>query len=64
MVEAVNGADEGYGEARLLKQLQSQQNSTAAGWLSGLMADVNRFVGRAIQHDDITLLVLRCGGRH
>jgi len=58
VVEAVNDADEEYGEARLLARVQSAPNESSDATLKWVMADVNAFVGPARQHDDITCLVL------
>jgi sigma-B regulation protein RsbU (phosphoserine phosphatase) len=59
LLEAVNGSDEEYGEARLLSQLQTAIPESSDSTLQRVMADVNAFVGQARQHDDITALVLR-----
>lgn len=58
-VEAVNETGQEYGEARLVPLLEAAPPETAAETLKRVMADVNRFVGYARQHDDITCLVLR-----
>ena len=59
LMEAVNGADEEYGEGRLLAQIQAVPAESSDATLQRIMADVNAFVGQARQHDDITALVLR-----
>ncbi len=59
VVEAVNDADEEYGEARLLARLQSAPPESSDATLQRIMSDVNAFAGQARQHDDITALVLR-----
>jgi serine phosphatase RsbU (regulator of sigma subunit) len=59
VIEAVNSADEEYGEARLLARMQSAPSENSDATLNRIMADVNTFVGQARQHDDITALVLR-----
>jgi len=60
VVEAVNNADEEYGERRLLAcLLTSPAEESAADVLRRVMLDVNAFVGYVRQHDDITCLVLR-----
>jgi len=58
LVEAVNGADEEYREARLLACIESARAEGSDATLKRIMADVNAFVGPARQHDDITCLVL------
>ena len=60
VVEAVNQAEEEYGERRLLPCLQTvPAENSAADVLRRVMFDVNSFVGQVRQHDDITCLVLR-----
>jgi phosphoserine phosphatase RsbU/P len=59
LVEAVNQAEEEYGEARLIASFQSLVVESAAETLHRIMNDVNAFVGSARQYDDITALVLR-----
>ena len=61
VVEAVNDAEEEYGEARLLPCILNAPSESADQTLRRVMADVNAFVGYARQHDDITCLVLRVG---
>jgi sigma-B regulation protein RsbU (phosphoserine phosphatase) len=61
VVEAVNDADEEYGEARLLPCIQTSPPESADEMLRRVMTEVNAFVGYARQHDDITCLVLRVG---
>jgi sigma-B regulation protein RsbU (phosphoserine phosphatase) len=59
VVEAVDDKEREYGEARLLPCIQSAPVESAGETLKRVMADVNRFVGTARQHDDITCLVLQ-----
>jgi hypothetical protein len=59
LTEAVNDADQDYGEDRLLATIQNRPAETAAETLTRVMNDVNGFVGQARQYDDITALVLR-----
>jgi sigma-B regulation protein RsbU (phosphoserine phosphatase) len=59
VIEAVNDADEEYGEARLLHCVQSIPSENASATLNRVMGEVNAFVGPARQFDDITSLVLR-----
>lgn len=63
VVEAVNGAGEEYGEARLLRCIESTPAESSDVTLKRVMADVNSFAGFARQHDDITCLVLCVGAR-
>jgi phosphoserine phosphatase RsbU/P len=59
VVEAVNEADEEYGESRLLALIAGAPQESSDAMLTRIMADVNAFAGAARQHDDITCLVLR-----
>src|SRR5215831_14906293 len=59
LVEAINEAEEEYGEERLMASFQSRVFESAAETLHRIMKDVNVFVGNARQYDDITALVLR-----
>jgi sigma-B regulation protein RsbU (phosphoserine phosphatase) len=59
LVEAVDETGQEYREARLLSLLRTAPPETAAETLKRVLSDVNRFVGFARQHDDITCLVLR-----
>ncbi len=58
LVEAVNAAGEEFGEAGIFPILTSPPRHAEAT-LKALMAEVDRFVGMARQHDDVTCLVLR-----
>ena len=59
LVEAENDKGEDYGEARMLQILAKSQSASAAEVMKALMASVDRFVGLARQHDDITCMVMR-----
>jgi hypothetical protein len=59
LVEAVNEKDEEYGEPRLLELLRTIPGASAEKTLRDMMAGVDRFVGAARQHDDVTCLLLR-----
>jgi sigma-B regulation protein RsbU (phosphoserine phosphatase) len=63
VVEAVNDADEEYGEPRLLHCVRNAPVERAENTLKRVMGDVNAFVGPARQYDDITVLVLRLEAR-
>lgn len=54
VAEAENDKSEEYGEARLVQQVLYAGRETAAETVQRVMADVDRFVGTAQQHDDIT----------
>ncbi len=57
--EAMTRSREEYGEARLASALQKFSGTTAEDLLSYLYRDTRRFTGRAEQHDDMTMVVVR-----
>jgi len=59
LLEAVNDADQEFGEPRILEVLKSGDAAGAQATLKNLLAAVDAFVGYARQHDDITCLLLR-----
>ena len=59
LIEAVNDADQEFGEPRLLDVLKSSDGAGAQGTLKNLLSAVDAFVGQARQHDDLTCLLLR-----
>jgi hypothetical protein len=59
VTEAENLAAEEFGEARLMVTLSVNAATTPATLLNGILMDVDRFVGDAPQHDDITLLLVK-----
>ena len=61
LIEAVNDADQEFGEPRVLEVLKSSGAADAQGTLKKLISAVDAFVGHARQHDDITCLLLRTG---
>jgi len=61
LIEAVNDADQEFGEPRLLDALKSSDAAGAQATLKNLLSAVDAFVGHARQHDDITCLLLRTG---
>ena len=63
VTEAMNGADELYGEARLRARSSTPADSPR-GLIDGIITDVKRHSGETIQSDDITLLAVTYrGGR-
>jgi serine phosphatase RsbU (regulator of sigma subunit) len=58
VTEAMNGANEEYGDERLCVAL-GRQHTTADDLVSDVLSDVRSFVGKAHQHDDITMVALR-----
>jgi sigma-B regulation protein RsbU (phosphoserine phosphatase) len=59
VIEAVNDRDEEYGELRFQAVLNRLRGAGAQDLLEAVFFDVDRYVGQARQHDDITCLVLR-----
>ena len=59
VVEAENVAAEEYGETRLLTMLNANAAVSPAVLLNAIMSDLDRFVGTAPQHDDVTLMLLK-----
>lgn len=59
LVEAVNGPGQEYGEERLVSVLQLSANLSPPKLLSRIMVDVDLFVGRAAQHDDVTCMLIK-----
>jgi phosphoserine phosphatase RsbU/P len=59
VTEAENNRAEEYGESRMLVVLHTNLADSPQTLLSAIMMDLDRFVGDAPQHDDITLLLLK-----
>ncbi len=59
VIEAENNFQQEYGEQRFISMLHSGVLLTPVVLLNSIMADVDRFVGDAAQHDDITCILLR-----
>jgi phosphoserine phosphatase RsbU/P len=59
IVEALNSGGEEFTEERLRACLLSLRGSSPAELVAGTLATVGAFVGKAPQHDDITVLSLR-----
>lgn len=57
--EAMNSAEEEFGEDRLMQIVQPHLNRPAAEIMQAVLAGVESFVAGAIQNDDITLVVAR-----
>jgi sigma-B regulation protein RsbU (phosphoserine phosphatase) len=57
--EAMNAADEEWGEERLKNAALANQGVAAWSLIDRLMASADSFVAGAPQHDDMTLIVLR-----
>ncbi len=59
VTEAENAHSEEYDEARLMVVLLANQALSSPEMLKAILQDLDRFVGDAPQHDDITLLLLK-----
>ena len=59
VVDAVNEADQEYGEERLIAMLNAGAHTSPATLLSLTMADLDQFVGNTPQHDDMTCLLIK-----
>ncbi len=61
VVEAENVRQEEYGEQRFIAMLHPGVMLTPAMLLNSVMVDLDRFVGSAPQHDDVTCMLLKAG---
>jgi serine phosphatase RsbU (regulator of sigma subunit)/predicted enzyme related to lactoylglutathione lyase len=61
VTEAFNEAGEEFGEQRLIEALRRDRELPPQASLQSIVADVRRF-SPVDQHDDITLILARCGG--
>ena len=59
VTEARNDDNQEFGEARLMALLKKAGGERSALTLSNLMQDLDAFVDAAVQHDDITCLIVR-----
>ena len=59
VIEAENTQQQEYGEARFIGMLHSGVMTTPHVLLNSILADLDRFVGDAPQHDDVTCVLLR-----
>lgn len=60
--EAMNGKDEEWGEERLIPAVARNAGCRAADIIPNLMAEADRFVSGAPQHDDMTIIVMKMDG--
>lgn len=58
IVEAMNEQEEIFGFERLMEVTQSSRSMSADSLLKEIIKRVNEFAGGAVQHDDITVIVL------
>jgi sigma-B regulation protein RsbU (phosphoserine phosphatase) len=59
ITEAVNPAEEQFGEGRLAKVIQDNAQGSATGLVERIISDVNTFAGGRAQADDMTLVVVK-----
>jgi phosphoserine phosphatase RsbU/P len=57
--EALNEEDEQFGEENLERSLLEKKNGTPEEILRGVVAEIDRYRGNAVQADDITMIVLK-----
>jgi len=60
--EAMNAADEEFGEARLLETIRRTGTGDAQALVDAIVEAVRRFAAGAVQSDDITVMVIRYTG--
>jgi serine phosphatase RsbU (regulator of sigma subunit) len=60
--EAMNAADEEWGEDRMIKTIESRNGLAAQEIMQRVFTSADDFVAGARQHDDMTLVVLRVVG--
>jgi len=58
--EAMNADDQEWGEERLIASVLPARTLAPSALISHIMTAADSFVGRAPQHDDMTLVVARC----
>jgi serine phosphatase RsbU (regulator of sigma subunit) len=59
VVEAMDKKEKMYGFERFLQVIEANSGLNAEIFLEKLIDDVNRFVGKAEQHDDLTIVVIK-----
>jgi sigma-B regulation protein RsbU (phosphoserine phosphatase) len=59
VTEAVNGADEEFGEDRLIEALRQTQSRPPEAIYRHVVDQVKKWQGTLAQHDDITLIVAK-----
>lgn len=57
--EAMNKTMEEFGEDRLCQTVQQLAQNSATEIMDGIFAEMKRFVGKAKQHDDMTIVVVK-----
>ena len=61
ITESFNDADEQFGEERLIDALQRHRDESPQQLMDAIVGEVRKF-SPGEQHDDITLIIARCGG--
>ena len=59
VTEAMNKSFEEYGETRFHQAMVGHSGKSAAGFLDGIVTDVEKFVSGEPQSDDLTMMVLK-----
>lgn len=59
VVEAMNEQKEMYGFERLLATIEKSRDLPVSAFLESLLNEISYFVGKAEQHDDVTVVVLK-----
>ena len=62
VAEATNSSEELFGTDRMIEALRNGENGTPQDVLAAVNADVDAFVGKAPQFDDLTMLCLQYMG--
>ena len=57
--EAMNKALEEFGEGRLLKTVEKYSGGSASTIMEGIFKEMKEFTGKAKQHDDMTIVVVK-----
>ena len=57
--EAMSKSGEEYGEERFMESVKAYAGKSASEMVTGLLKDVAVFIGKAEQHDDMTIVVVR-----
>ncbi|TSA23713.1 serine/threonine-protein phosphatase, partial [bacterium] len=57
--EVMNKTMEEFGEERLCQTVQKYAHGTSAEIMDGVFAEMRLFVGKAKQHDDMTIVVVK-----
>jgi serine phosphatase RsbU (regulator of sigma subunit)/predicted enzyme related to lactoylglutathione lyase len=61
VTEAFNSEGEEFGEQRLIEALRRNRELSSPALLAAIVDEVQKFSSRDAQHDDITLIVAKCG---